>query len=169
MLVERYVFHADLGEQGARRLLAWCRSQGVDSFTFTVIGSPPDLERDAAAIEASLEPYSLPTTRVRTIPDGEPGSQWTRVSVLWELNDTTEPILLACFPRGLLSHIVTDPSVARPLKSWCEDPILFRGDELMLGIVSHESEGVLRIHAREQLALDQSEIPYRLHGEWVGY
>ena len=162
MLVERYVFHADLGEPGGRRLLSWCRSQGADSFTFTVIGSPPDLERDAAMIEAPLEPYRIPATNVRAIPDGEPGSKWTRVSVLWELDDTTEAVLLGCFPRGLLTYA--------PIRgSWCEDPRLFRGDELMLGIVSHENEGVLRIHAREQPALDQSELPYRLRGEWAGY
>jgi hypothetical protein len=39
----------------------------------------------------------------------------------------------------------------------------------MLGIISHENEGILRIQASEQLALDQSDIPYRLEGEWVGY
>ena len=163
MLVERHVFHDDLGKQGGERLLAWCRSLGADSFTFTVIGSPPELERQAAMIEAPLEPFRISPTRVRAIPEGQPGSHWTHVSVLWELNDATEAYLLRCFPDGVLTY---SPAVE---DGWCEDPCFFRGDELMLGIISHENEGVLRIEAREQLTLDQSELPYRLAGRWVGY
>jgi len=162
VLVERYVFHEDLGEPGGERLLAWCRSLGADSFTFTVIGTPPELEQQAARIEAPLEPFRISPTRIRAIPEGQPGSHWTRVSVLWELNDTTEAHLLKCFSNGLVTYRPTTGS-------WCEDPCLYRGDELMLGIISHENEGVLRIEAREQLALDQSEIPYRLKGCHTGY
>jgi hypothetical protein len=84
------------------------------------------------------------------------------VSALWELNDATEAILLQSFPKGLLTYTPTDGA-------WCEDPCLFRGPELMLGVISHEDEGVLRIEPAEQLALDQSEIAYRVKGEWVGY
>ena len=162
MLVERYVFHEDLGVQGGQRLLAWCRGLGADSFTFTVIGTPPELEQQAAVLEAPLEPFRISPTTIRAIPDGQPGSYWTRVSALWALNDTTEAYLLKCFAEGLLTYYTTDGS-------WCEDPCLYRDDELMLGIISHENEGVLRIEAREQLALDQSEIPYRLKGRYVGY
>ena len=162
MLVERYVFHEDLGKPGGERLLTWCRSLGADSFTFTVIGTPPELEQQAAMIEAPLAPFRISPTRIRAIPEGQPGSYWTRVSALWELNDTTETYLLKCFPRGLVTYLPTEGS-------WCEDPCLYRGDELMLGIISHENEGVLRIEAREQLALDQSEMPYRLKRRYVGY
>jgi hypothetical protein len=39
----------------------------------------------------------------------------------------------------------------------------------MLGVISHEGEGILRIQASEHLCLDQAGLPYRLKGEWVGY
>jgi hypothetical protein len=94
--------------------------------------------------------------------DGQPGSYWTRATALWELNETTEAELLRNFSAGFLTYT---PSGS----SWCEDPSVFRNGELMLGIISHESEGVLRIRASEQLLLDQLELPYRLKGEWVGY
>jgi hypothetical protein len=162
VLVERYVFHEDLGKPGGERLLAWCRSLGADSFTFTVIGTPPELEQQAAVIEAPLESFRISPTRIRAIPEGQPGSYWTQLSVLWELNDTTEAYLLKCFSGGLVTYETSNGS-------WCEDPCLYRGDALMLGIISHESEGVLRIEAREQLELDQSELPYRLNGRYVGY
>lgn len=162
MLVQRHVFHSDLGKSGGERLLSWCRARGADTFTFTVIGSPPELEQQAGAIEAPFQPYLLPLTTIRSIPEGEEGSYWTKVSVLWELNGVTAPMLLACFPKGLLTYLPTDGS-------WCEDPCLFRGGELMLGVISHEHEGILRIAASEQLSLDQAELPYRLKGEWVGY
>jgi hypothetical protein len=162
MFIERHVFHADLGAAGGARLLDWCREHGADSFTFTVIGTPPQLESDAAAIEAPLETYRLPISRISAIPEGAPGSHWSQVTTLWELNDATQAILLRNFPRGLLTYLPSD-------RSWCEDPWVFREGELMLGVISHESEGVLRIRPSEQLALDQLEIPYRLKGEWVGY
>jgi hypothetical protein len=162
MLIERYVFHANLGKAGGMRLLEWCRQQGADAFTFTVIGTPPQLESDAAAIEAPLEPYRLPITRIHAIPDGQPGRYWTQAKALWELNETTQAELLRNFPVGFLTYV---PSAS----SWCEDPCVFREGELMLGIISHESEGVLRIRASEQLLLDQLDVPYRLKGEWVGY
>jgi hypothetical protein len=162
MIIERHLFHADLGIAGGVRLLEWCRAQGANSFTFTVIGTPPQLESDAASIEAPFEPYRLPASRVHEIPDGQPGSYWTRVTALWELNETTQAELLRNFPAGFLTYRPSD-------SSWCEDPCVFRDGELMLGIISHESEGVLRIRGTEQLLLDQLELPYRLKGEWVGY
>ncbi|MFN8666306.1 MAG: hypothetical protein U0164_03795 [Gemmatimonadaceae bacterium] len=162
MLVERHVFHADLGETGGEGLLRWCRERGADSFSFTVIGSPPELEQHAAQIESPLQPYLLPVTTVRAVPGGQPGSYWTKPAVLWTLNETTERILLGCFPMGLLTYVPTE-------QAWCEDPCLYRRDELMLGVISHEHEGILRIEASEQLALDQADLAYRLGGEWVGY
>lgn len=162
MLIERHVFHADLGSTGGARLLEWCRDQGADSFTLTVIGTPPQLESDAAAIEAPLERFRLPPDRIRSLPEGKPGGFWSQVTALWELNEKSQEILLRNFPKGLLTYIPSD-------RSWCEDPWIFRKGDLMLGIISHESEGVLRIRADEQLSLDQLEIPYRLKGEWVGY
>lgn len=161
MTVQRHVFHADLGKEGGQRLLDWCRTHGADSFTFAVIGSPPDLERQAAAITAPLEPFRIARSRIRVVPEGQPGNFWTNVPVLWELNDATEAILLRFFPHGLLTYTPTN-------NVWCEDPCLFRGERLMLGITSHEGEGILRIEASEELALDRSEIPNRLDGEWVG-
>jgi hypothetical protein len=147
VLVERYVFHEDLGKPGGERLLAWCRSLGADSFTFTVIGTPPALERLAAVIEAPLASFRISPAKLRT-----------QVDVLRELNDTTEAYLLKCFPHGLLTY-----APARGI-AWCENPCLFRADEMMLGVISHEDAGVLCIEAREQLTLDQSELPYRLEG-----
>jgi hypothetical protein len=38
----------------------------------------------------------------------------------------------------------------------------------MLGIVSHEGEGVPRIWPDEQRLVDEAGIPYRMKGEWVG-
>jgi hypothetical protein len=46
--------------------------------------------------------------------------------------------------------------------------VLYRWSEIMLGVVSHEAEGVLRILPDEQRLLDEAGIPYRLKGESVG-
>ena len=162
MHVERHVFHSDLGKEGGGRLLAWCREHGADSFSLSVIGSPPELETAAVAIEARLGHLSLAPAQIPTKPEGQPGSYWMRATDRWSLNEHSLPLLLECFPQGLLTCYPSGDA-------WCEDPCLFRGAELMLGVISHEGEGVLRIEAREQLALDQSDITYRLKGKRIGY
>jgi hypothetical protein len=162
MLVERHVFHSDLGEAGGSRLLAWCRAQGADTFSVTTIGAEPELSASATALEQRLATFAVNPQRIRPIAEPQPGSYWTHPADVWELNDETAAILLECFPRGLLTYFPDNGA-------WFENPCVYRGAELMLGIISHEGEGVLRIEAREQLALDQSEMAYRLKAEWVGY
>jgi hypothetical protein len=54
-----------------------------------------------------------------------------------------------------------------PSGAWYEDPVLFRKGEMMLGIVTHESEGVLLVNAAERAELDSLGFTYRTKGEWV--
>ena len=49
-----------------------------------------------------------------------------------------------------------------------EDPVLYCGLEIVLGIVSREGEGVPRIQLHEWQLLDETGIPYRMKIEWVG-
>ena len=162
MLVERHVFHDDLGAAGAERLFLWCQERGADTFTVSVIGAEPGITFAAASLEERLTPFRVDPRRVRAIPAPEPGSSWTNPSQLWVFNAETMAVLRGCFPRGLLTYFPENGA-------WFEDPCLYRGGELMLGVISHEGEAVLRIEARQQLELDQSGISYRLKGEWVGF
>jgi len=125
MIVQRHVFHSDLGEAGGARLLSWCRRHGADSLTFTVIGSPPDLEQQAAAIEAPLGSFRLEPTRIQVIPEGEPGSYWTKLSVSG--NSTTprrrrsfrsfRRVFSPTFPRAALGAKIRAYFVVRSLCS----------------------------------------------------
>ena len=52
---------------------------------------------------------------------------------------------------------------------WLEDLTLYRRGELMLGIVSHESEGILRVSHEERQLLEQGGFLFHAYGPCVGY
>src|SRR5690348_8060519 len=104
MLIERHVFHEDLGRDGGARLLEWCRARGADAFSVTIIGSPTELDAAGAAFDARLSRFALDPARIPPVDPAAPGSHWADAHQLWQLNDETAPILLECFPEGLLTY-----------------------------------------------------------------
>jgi hypothetical protein len=95
-------------------------------------------------------------------PKGQPGARWTSPQQLWGLNAASAEILWSEPKGGLLTYYSNG-------EAWLENPALYRGPDLMPGIVSHESEGVLRVRPEEQALLDEANIPYRRIGEWIEY
>lgn len=83
-------------------------------------------------------------------------------SPLWGLNSAS----LAALRDFLTGDIFTCEIGAG---GWLEDLTLYRRGELMLGIVSHESEGILRVTHEERQLLEQSGFPFRASGAYVGY
>jgi hypothetical protein len=158
-----HVFDDDLAPDARdRALLDWCLSRGADAFTLSIIETSGGSREFGDALEARLAPYECSVSEVHRVGEGQPGAYWTRPSRLWRLTAASADILWAALDGSLLSYYPSGDS-------WCEDPKLYRAGELMLGVISHESEGVLRIRPDEQVLLDMAELPYRLQGEWVGY
>lgn len=52
--------------------------------------------------------------------------------------------------------------------SWFEDPVFYRNGEFMLGVVSHENEGLLRVTQVERRMLEAKGFPFRPFGSYVG-
>jgi hypothetical protein len=161
-LLTLHVFAADFPGNESRALLDWCLGHGADTFTVSVIGTPPGMDAFASSFETRLAPFEVATDRVLAIPDGQPGAYWTRPDPLWTLTPESAEILWTTLSRGLLDYYPT-------ADAWLENPILYRGPDVLLGVISHESEGVLRIRPEEQVDLDIAGVPYRLKGEWAGY
>ena len=46
---------------------------------------------------------------------------------------------------------------------------LYRGGELLLGVISHEHEGVLRVRPEERALLDAAGLPYRVQPQYIEY
>ena len=47
--------------------------------------------------------------------------------------------------------------------------MFYREGELMLGVVSHEGEGILRVTPEERQSLERDGFPFRVSGRYVGY
>jgi hypothetical protein len=84
-----------------------------------------------------------------------------RPVALWRINNETIGTLHQCFPNGLLGN----PTYAE--EGWFEDPVLYRDEELMLGTVSHEGEGVLSIGAAEYPLVTALGILTRDSAQWI--
>jgi hypothetical protein len=158
----RHVFHEDIAGPESRRVLEWSLARGGDAFTVSVIGSPGGPDEVERELRSRLAPYALAPGTVRAIPKPEPGSYWTRPADLWRLTPESAEVLWAALDEDLLTYY---PGRAE----WCEDPIIYRSGELLLGVISHEQEGVLRVDREDEASLHAARIPFRAEGRWVGY
>ena len=90
------------------------------------------------------------------------GGAFTRDAELWELNDKTEKLLRENWSIGFASTKVdTD--------LWLEDLAVYRNDEFMMGVLTHESGGVLRLTELELVDLRRTGFPDRESVPWVGF
>lgn len=55
-------------------------------------------------------------------------------------------------------------------EGWLEDPVVWRESEIMVAVISHEQEGILRLTESEHTAL-AAELGVVSHaeGQWVRY
>ncbi len=85
---------------------------------------------------------------------------------LWRLTSKSLAVLEEFFPNGVFSYEAS-------AEGWLEDLMLYRHidrhSELVLGVVSHEGEGMLRVTNQEQRQLERDGFPFRLRGTYVGY
>ncbi|MGD9523396.1 MAG: hypothetical protein AB7N73_05650 [Gemmatimonadales bacterium] len=151
-----HVFGQDYSADLAWKLLEWCRHHGA--VEFTVDGLLVD-----GGSRAAFEQFDRLTEAHRLPPapryDVQAGAVHQRER--WHLNDVTVAALRIAFPLGFFSYEADD--------AWHEDLAVYRNSgELMLGVVTHESEGVLRLTAAEKEAFAAEGFPTRPTGEWVG-
>ena len=115
---------------------------GADEFTIDCLGAT------ASDSPPAWRPFELVAQRfsrgkqTRERMSGATADELTRRTDLWELNDATTGALKRALPGGLFDY---DPRE----HGWFEDPVFYRGGELMLGVLSHEAFAVLRIAEAE--------------------
>ena len=144
--VKRFLAPSDFTEADTWRLVEWCRSIGANEFTIDCLAADTQTEPAVwAAFARSLEPFRrYADTRERM--SGPTADDLVRQTPLWELNRQTVGALKAALPRGLFGY---DPAE----NGWFEDPIFYRGGHLILGVLSHEAFGVLRLSEAEAARL----------------
>lgn len=134
-----------LGVKESWRLARWCAERGADEFTVRVLCAEDQGTR-ADEFEDAFDARFVATDlrRVVAARDDEPA----RHVRLWRLDDEALQALHEFMPDGLFTHRV-DP------RGWLEDPMLFRGGHLMLGVVTHQREGVVRVTPDELRELER--------------
>jgi hypothetical protein len=161
MLEVRYVFeHGLRGERGPR-LLRYLLQRGADEFSITVAALQDTPAPFADAFEDELARYERAAARRRVISGADP-QDLARSVRLWSFNEESLERLLSFVDRSLF-HWPAGPD------GWLEDLTVYRHGELVLGLVSYEREGVLRLTPRELAEVAALDIPFETTAEWIGY
>ena len=146
-LVDRYLRAGDLIPGDTWRLAEWCRQHGAMEFTVAAMcvggtGAPllVELERALERFRRHAAPRGL-----MVVLAGQPSMQPVP---LWTLTAESLDVLRRFLPGGLFEYPGGDWE-----RGWLEDPTFYRDGQVMLGVASHEGEGVLRLTAREHAAV----------------
>jgi hypothetical protein len=134
-----------LGVKESWRLARWCVEHGADEFTVRVLCAEGQGTR-ADQFEDTFDDRFITTDLRRVVRPAE--DEPARQLRLWRLDEDALQALHAFLPDGLFTHRV-DPH------GWLEDPMLFRGGQLMLGVVTHQREGMVRVTTDELRELER--------------
>ena len=164
-LSTRYVFAADVSSGAMWRLLDWCVSRGATEFTLAVVSAELDSRPQPAPTVPALQPFGrgrAPRERV-TVPWGEDSVSDT---VLWTLCAESVAVLRELFPDGLFQYPGASLVEDLPHGEWFEDPVIFRSEAIMLGVISHEGAALLELTAEEHAEVARLGIPTREVPPW---
>jgi len=142
-------------------LLRYLLGAGADEFSITVMALQDTQAPFADAFEDELGPYERPAASRRVL-SAAAERDLTRSVRLWTLNEASLTRLLSFMDTGLF-HWPAGPD------GWLEDLTMYRRGELVLGLVSHEREGVLRLTLQEHEAVGALDIPSELTAESIDY
>lgn len=131
------------------RLVDWCRTIGADEFTIDCVAANDVLWPKRWESFEKLIHRFFRGEQTRERMSGRTADQLTRPTKIWDLNDATAAALTRALPDGLLAY---DPSD----ESSFENPVVYRGGQLLLGVLSHEAFGVLRLSNDEAEQLRQA-------------
>lgn len=163
-MVARYLANGDLAPAAWWRLVEWCVARGADEFTVDVMALRDTPAPLADAFEDALGARER-TPEVRMMLDGGGGPSFPGVVRLWALDEASLEQLRRFLPDGPLSYGAQGIGAA----GWLENLIVYREGELMLGVVTHEQEGVVRVTPAERAELEALGIPLRAAGQAIRY
>ena len=155
--IERYLLHDDNSIDKMWSLVDWIRDRGSEDFSITfesLRGTPPTHCDDA---ERKLKPFEIESRSREHLEAPEVG-EFIRETRLGALTPSSLSVLKELLPDGPFTLRIED-------EGWLEDPIFYRGGELVLGVDSHESLGVVRLLPREHKEVEElgiwtkSELP----------
>lgn len=161
MLEVRYLSEHSLRDERGPRLLRYLLEHRADEFSITVMALQDTPAPFADAFEDELAPYERAVAPRRTLTASTP-TDFVRPVRLWTFNEASLARLLTFLDNSLF-HWPAGPD------GWFEDLTIYRQRELVLGLVSHENEGVLRLTPDEHREVTALDIPSITTAEWISY
>jgi hypothetical protein len=161
MLEIRYVSEDGLRGDRGPRLLRYLLDRGADEFTITVRALQDTPAPFVDAFEDEMAPHERAIAVRRVMITETQGELFGPVR-LWAFNAESLQRLLGFLHDGLF-HWPAGPD------GWFEDLNVYRAGELVLGLVSHEGAGALRVTPEEQRAIAALGIPSEPTAEWIDY
>jgi len=151
-LIKRYLIPSDYSAADSWRLVEWCRSIGADEFTVDFLSSTPGRAGDRWELFEEVVRSLALGSAVRERMSGRTADDLMRDTERWALDDVSISALKDALAGGVFQY--------DPLQDgWFEDPILYRDGELILGVLSREAFGVLRLSESESNQLDAAGFP----------
>lgn len=150
-LIERVIHSTDYSPELGWRLCDWCRARGAQTFALEIMGTAAEGDAVYVERERPIRRFRLPA-RERERLTAMPDEDLTRLTELWSLSADSLRVLPELFPDGMFEW-------SSDATAWCEDLTLYRDETLLLGIVSHEGLGVLRVTEQEAAQLAAAGFP----------
>lgn len=150
MLEERVVSEEDLQGDRGPRLLRSLVERGADEFSITVMALHDTQSPFVDRFEDELEPYERPPA-VRSVLTAADGLTEAHTVRLWTLDHTSLGLLLS-FVDSSIFHWPAGPD------GWFEDLTIYRRGELVLGLLSDERMGLLRLTQQEHAEVAALDI-----------
>lgn len=141
----RHVAESALAGTCGSRLLQYLLGRGADEFSITVMALQDTQAPFADAFEDELGPFER-DAEMREVVSDDMELGIVRPVRLWSLDQRSLARLLTFLDEGLF-HSPAGPD------GWLENPAIYRAGALILGIVSHHREGVLRLAPDEYAAI----------------
>jgi small-conductance mechanosensitive channel len=151
VLEVRYVSEDGLRGERAPRLLRYLAAHGADEFSITVMALQDTQAPFVDRFEDELAPFERPPA-ARHVRSAGDGTDVTRTVRLWTFNEASLARLLSFSDTGIF-HWPAGPD------GWFENLLIYRRGELVLGLDSHEREGVLCLTQHEHAEVAAMNIP----------
>lgn len=159
--ITRHIYTTDYDPAKTWELATWCRLHGANEWTLTTVPERGDRSGAIRHFEEVHEPFRLPTAERRQLTSSRNNS-FIRPTPLWRLNSASLVALQEFLPDGLFSYPVSK-------RGTFEDPVFYRNGNLILGVVSHEREGIVRVTAKECQLMETEGFIMKRFGTNVGY
>jgi hypothetical protein len=158
---DRFLHADEMSADKSWQLVEWCANRGANEFSVLMLSLQGLPEPFLDTVRRELAPFQRTTAprRRMTVFAGEELIQPTQ---LWSLTAASVDLLKGYFHSGLFTY---------PTSEWdqgcLEDPVIYRSGEVILGIVSHEQEGILILSDSEHHDVAALGIRTHEHAQWI--